>query len=113
RSTLDLFGKGFTLLVLSSQGIDGSAFTDAARQAGLPLDIVSLDELQVRRYTSAPWFWFVPTGTWHGAAMRCPPMLQKSLIKCVAPGNNIFQHSITPLLALSFFSRCSFIPSMV
>src|SRR5439155_13670540 len=20
------------------------------------------------RYTSAPWFWFVPTGTWHGAA---------------------------------------------
>src|SRR5439155_1078509 len=71
RSTLDLFGKGFTLLVLSSQGIDGSAFTDAARQAGLPLDIVSLDELQVREIYERPLVLVRPDGhvAWRGDAV--------------------------------------------
>ena len=71
RSTLDLFGKGFTLLVLSSQGIDGSAFTDAARQAGLPLDIVSLDELQVREVYERPLVLVRPDGhvAWRGDAV--------------------------------------------
>jgi 2-polyprenyl-6-methoxyphenol hydroxylase-like FAD-dependent oxidoreductase len=44
RSTLDLFGRGFTLLVFSSTETDCSAFTAAARKAGLPLDLVALDE---------------------------------------------------------------------
>jgi 2-polyprenyl-6-methoxyphenol hydroxylase-like FAD-dependent oxidoreductase len=44
RSTLDLFGRGFTLLVLSSTEIDCAAFTAAARKAGLPFDFVALDE---------------------------------------------------------------------
>jgi 2-polyprenyl-6-methoxyphenol hydroxylase-like FAD-dependent oxidoreductase len=48
RSTLDLFGKGFTLLVLSSKPTDTSAFTIAAKKVGLPLDVVTLDEPQVR-----------------------------------------------------------------
>src|SRR5438034_755535 len=71
RSTLDLFGKCFTLLVLSSQGIDGSAFTDAARQAGLPLDIVSLDELQVREVYERPLVLVRPDGhvAWRGDAV--------------------------------------------
>jgi 2-polyprenyl-6-methoxyphenol hydroxylase-like FAD-dependent oxidoreductase len=48
RSTLDLFGKGFTLLVLSSKLTDTTAVTMAAQKAGLPLDVVTLDEPQVR-----------------------------------------------------------------
>jgi hypothetical protein len=48
RSTLDLFGKGFTLLVLSPEQIDASAFTAAADKAGLPLAVVALDEPRVR-----------------------------------------------------------------
>jgi hypothetical protein len=43
-----LFGKGFTLLVLSSKLTDTSAVTMAAQKAGLPLDVVTLDEPQVR-----------------------------------------------------------------
>ena len=48
RSTLDLFGRGFVLLVLSSKTADTSAFTSAAKQVGLPLEVVSLDEPGVR-----------------------------------------------------------------
>ena len=41
RSTLDLFGKGFTLLVLSSKPTDASAFTTAAKKpAYLSLSLV-------------------------------------------------------------------------
>jgi 2-polyprenyl-6-methoxyphenol hydroxylase-like FAD-dependent oxidoreductase len=48
RSTLDLFGRGFTLLVLSSTETDCSAFIAAARKASLPLDLVVLDEALVQ-----------------------------------------------------------------
>jgi 2-polyprenyl-6-methoxyphenol hydroxylase-like FAD-dependent oxidoreductase len=48
RSTLDLFGRGFTLLALSSEPADTSAFTTAAKKVGLPLDVVLLDEPRAR-----------------------------------------------------------------
>ena len=48
RSILDLFGRGFTLLVLSAKAIDTPAFAAIARKAGIPLDIVSLSEPHVR-----------------------------------------------------------------
>jgi 2-polyprenyl-6-methoxyphenol hydroxylase-like FAD-dependent oxidoreductase len=48
RSTLDLFGKGFTLLVLSSIPTDTTAFSTAAKKIGLPLEVVALDEPLVR-----------------------------------------------------------------
>ena len=48
RSTLDLFGKGFTLLVLSSKPTGISPFTAAAKTIGLPLEVVTLDEPLVR-----------------------------------------------------------------
>jgi 2-polyprenyl-6-methoxyphenol hydroxylase-like FAD-dependent oxidoreductase len=49
RSTLDLFGRGFTLLVLSSTDIDCAAFSAAASKARLPLDLVALDEPLVQK----------------------------------------------------------------
>jgi 2-polyprenyl-6-methoxyphenol hydroxylase-like FAD-dependent oxidoreductase len=42
RSILDLFGRGFVLLVLSTKIGDVSVFTAAAKKAGLPLEVVSL-----------------------------------------------------------------------
>jgi 2-polyprenyl-6-methoxyphenol hydroxylase-like FAD-dependent oxidoreductase len=48
RSTLDLFGRTFVLLVLASAENDCSAFTAAAREAGLPLDVIALDEPRVQ-----------------------------------------------------------------
>ena len=44
RSTLDLFGPGFTLLRLDAPGEDVSALLDAARERGMPLRLVDLDE---------------------------------------------------------------------
>jgi hypothetical protein len=48
RSTLDLFGKGFTLLNLSGKATDTNAITRAANLIGLPLEVIALDEPQVR-----------------------------------------------------------------
>lgn len=48
RSTLDLFGRSFVLLRLSgAQG--GEALVAAARNAGVPLEVVSIDEDEVNR----------------------------------------------------------------
>jgi hypothetical protein len=47
RSILDLFGRGFTLLVLSSKAADASGLAAAAKKIGLPLNIVGLDEPQI------------------------------------------------------------------
>ena len=43
RSTLDLFGRGFTLLRLGSDAPSGETIVAAAAAAGVPLTVVSLD----------------------------------------------------------------------
>lgn len=47
RSTLDLFGKGFVLLNFSS--IDTSTISAAANRVGLPMEVFSLNDDQVRQ----------------------------------------------------------------
>ncbi|MES1975616.1 MAG: FAD-dependent oxidoreductase [Pseudomonadota bacterium] len=47
RSTLDLFGKGFVLLRLGQDAPGGDALAAAAKAAGVPLEIVPLDEPDV------------------------------------------------------------------
>jgi 2-polyprenyl-6-methoxyphenol hydroxylase-like FAD-dependent oxidoreductase len=44
RSTLDLFGRGFTLLRFGADAPDGHALTDVAAAQGLPLELVTIDE---------------------------------------------------------------------
>ncbi len=44
RSTLDLFARNFTLLRLGATAPSGAAFVAAASAAGMPLDVVDLDE---------------------------------------------------------------------
>lgn len=48
RSTLDLFGHNFVLLMLEGQENDASSFSEAAKEIGMPLKIVQVDELQAR-----------------------------------------------------------------
>jgi 2-polyprenyl-6-methoxyphenol hydroxylase-like FAD-dependent oxidoreductase len=68
RSTLDLFGRGFTLLVLSSIPTDTTAFTTAAKKIGLPLEVVALDEPRVRETYERPVVLVRPDGhvAWRG-----------------------------------------------
>jgi 2-polyprenyl-6-methoxyphenol hydroxylase-like FAD-dependent oxidoreductase len=71
RSTLDLFGRGFTLLVLSSTLTDTTAFTTAAKKIGLPLEVVALDEPRVRETYERPVVLVRPDGhvAWRGDAV--------------------------------------------
>jgi 2-polyprenyl-6-methoxyphenol hydroxylase-like FAD-dependent oxidoreductase len=47
RSTLDLFGKHFILLNLSATNT--TTITDAAKRVGLPLEVIAIDEPNVRK----------------------------------------------------------------
>jgi hypothetical protein len=47
RSTLDLFGRGFTLLRLGRDAPGGERLRAAAMDAGVPLDVVELDAPEV------------------------------------------------------------------
>jgi 2-polyprenyl-6-methoxyphenol hydroxylase-like FAD-dependent oxidoreductase len=70
RSTLDLFGRGFTLLVLSSKLSDASSFTAAAEKIGVPIDVVCLAEPKVREAYEQPLVLVRPDGhvAWRGDA---------------------------------------------
>jgi hypothetical protein len=74
RSTLDLFGKGFTLLVFAKQ-TDASAFTVAAERVGLPLDVIALDEPAAREVYERLLVLVRPDGhvAWRGDAMPANP----------------------------------------
>jgi 2-polyprenyl-6-methoxyphenol hydroxylase-like FAD-dependent oxidoreductase len=48
KSTLDLFGRSFTLLNLAARNGDTSRFTAAASAVGMPLGVISLDEPRVK-----------------------------------------------------------------
>ncbi len=47
RSTLDLFGRGFTLLALGADAPQTRGLRTAAAQAGVPLHVVELDQPHV------------------------------------------------------------------
>jgi hypothetical protein len=48
RSTLDLFGRGFTLMRLGPDAPDGEGIVQAAAAVGVPLRVVGLDFPQAR-----------------------------------------------------------------
>ena len=74
RSILDLFGKGFALLVFSKQ-TDTSGFTVAAERVGLPLDVIALDEAAAREIYERSLVLVRPDGhvAWRGNAMPANP----------------------------------------
>ena len=68
RSTLDLFGKGFTLLNLSGNITDTSTITQAAKRVGLPLETISLDDSKIREIYEFTYVLVRPDGhvAWRG-----------------------------------------------
>lgn len=67
RSTLDLFGAGFTLLRLGPAA-DAAPLTDAAAASGVPLKVVTIDDPEVARLYERPLVLVRPDGmvAWRG-----------------------------------------------
>jgi hypothetical protein len=68
RSTLDLFGKGFTLLNLSGEIVDTNTITQAAQRVGLPVQTNKIDEPKVRETYERDFVLVRPDGhvAWRG-----------------------------------------------
>ncbi len=79
RSTLDLFGDGFTLLRLGPTAPDTGTIEAAARARGVPLRVLALDDPAVTAAYERPLVLVRPDGhvAWRGAA---PPPDAVSLI---------------------------------
>jgi hypothetical protein len=77
RSTLDLFGRGFTLLRLGRDAPEATALADAAARRGVPLDIVALDEPHVVALYERNLVLVRPDGhvAWRGDAISDAPAL--------------------------------------
>jgi 2-polyprenyl-6-methoxyphenol hydroxylase-like FAD-dependent oxidoreductase len=75
HSILDLFGRSFVFLVLSSKIADLSAFTSAAERVGLPLQVIALDEPEVRKLYERPLVLVRPDGhvAWRGDSVPANP----------------------------------------
>jgi len=71
RSTLDLFGRGFTLLRIGPDAPDPSALAQAASRREVPLQVVALSEPQVSNLYARPLVLVRPDGhvAWRGEAL--------------------------------------------
>ena len=71
RSTLDLFGKGFTLLNLSGKNAGTTRIANVASAIGLPLEFITLDEPGVRAAYERDFVLIRPDGhvAWRGDAL--------------------------------------------
>jgi 2-polyprenyl-6-methoxyphenol hydroxylase-like FAD-dependent oxidoreductase len=71
RSTLDLFGRGFVLLMFEGQMSDAEPFSEAARQLGVPLQTIRIDEPAVRSVYEMRYVLVRPDGhvAWRGNDM--------------------------------------------
>jgi len=69
RSTLDLFGKGFVLVAFTESPT--SSFTDAAQRAGVPLEVIGMDDKQLREIYERNFVLVRPDGhvAWRGNAI--------------------------------------------
>jgi 2-polyprenyl-6-methoxyphenol hydroxylase-like FAD-dependent oxidoreductase len=85
RSTLDLFGRAFTLLVLEAG--DTAPLERAATASGVPLDVVALDEPEVRAAYERALVLVRPDGmvAWRGDAVPDDPQLLLDCVRGVRP----------------------------
>ncbi len=75
RSTLDLFGKGFVLLDFSSATTNTSTITNAANDAGVPLEAIKIAEPDVRETYERHFVLVRPDGhvAWRGDRLPDKP----------------------------------------
>lgn len=82
RSTLDLFGQGFTLLRLGAKPPDIAPIFNEAKLQGLPLTVISINQAEVFDAYELPLVLVRPDGhiAWRGDAV---PKNCKKLIACI------------------------------
>jgi hypothetical protein len=76
RSIIDLFGKSFVLLRCGAEVADPSGLAAAAKQRGVPLDVVSIDDPAIARIYERPLVLVRPDGhvAWRAATAPQDPL---------------------------------------
>jgi 2-polyprenyl-6-methoxyphenol hydroxylase-like FAD-dependent oxidoreductase len=76
RSTLDLFGRGFTLLGFGATAADAAPLLDAARQRRVPIDFVAIAEPQIAALYQRKFVLVRPDGhvAWRDDGMPTDPL---------------------------------------
>ena len=94
RSTLDLFGRGFTLLRLGPDASSGGTIRSAAAVAGMPLDVVHLDLAEVTELYQRRLVLVRPDGhvAWRADA---PPADARALIEIVRGARTGYQKLVS------------------
>jgi len=76
RSTLDLFGDGFVLLLFGAPEADLAPLTEAAAARGVPLETIGLDLAEAAALYEKPFVLVRPDGhvAWRGDALPAEPL---------------------------------------
>jgi 2-polyprenyl-6-methoxyphenol hydroxylase-like FAD-dependent oxidoreductase len=76
RSTLDLYGRGFTLVKLGADALDSSAFESAFASRRVPLSMVSFDDPEICKLYERRLVLVRPDGhvSWRGDALPADPL---------------------------------------
>jgi hypothetical protein len=88
RSTLDLFGRGFTLLGFGARAAEAALLLDAARVRGVPMEFVALDEPKVATLYERRFVLVRPDGhvAWRDDRMPTDPPRLVDVLRGAADG---------------------------
>ncbi len=91
RSTLDLFGRGFTLLGFGATAGDAAPLVDAARQRRVPLDFVAIAEPQIAALYERKFVLVRPDGhvAWRDDRMPEEPLRLIDVVRGAANGPGV------------------------
>ena len=73
RSTIDLFGRGFVLMRCGADAPDSSGLAAAAKQRGVPLEVVNIDDPAIAQIYEEPLVLVRPDGHVAWRATMAPP----------------------------------------
>ena len=95
RSTLDLFGRGFTLLGFGATGAEAAPLLEAAHARGVPIEFVPLDEPKVATLYGRAFVLVRPDGhvAWRDDRMPEDPLRVIDVVRGAVsgPGNTAWQ----------------------
>jgi 2-polyprenyl-6-methoxyphenol hydroxylase-like FAD-dependent oxidoreductase len=96
RSTLDLFGRGFVLLGFGADAAAGEPLLAAARQRGVPVEFVRIDEAQIAALYARKFVLVRPDGhvAWRDDRMPSDPMRAIDVVRGATGAPDPAQESV-------------------